>query len=209
MTRRFLAVACFRPADAQFRGMERLVSAQGWPAGSGAVHWNGRPLRLDGRKGLETLVLLGHGAEDGARIGDGGKRFLSPDRISLPRDARLYLIGCSQGRRDRAAEWARGAGIPEDRVSGSEGESESLLSTLLLAAVRLRGPDGWEGAFRAWLLLNDRARPWFAEARSLYAASGGNPGPVLSFYAERIDLAPFHEFLAPLAEEPQYFTGLL
>jgi len=209
MNVRILVVACFRPSDPQFRGMGRMVAETGWPAGCRAVPWNGRPLRLAGRKTLRSLLLLGHGATDAARIGDGGERFLSPDRLSLPREAGLYLIGCSQGRGGIASQWARGAGLAQERVFGCGGETESLLSTLLVAAVRFRGPDGLEAAFRDWRLLNDIARPWFPEARALYAACGGKPGPVLSFYARRIDLAPFRAFLAPTGERPEYFSDLM
>jgi len=141
-------------------------------------------------------------------LGDGRSRALTPADVRLPPAARLYLLGCHQGREDLRAAWEAGTGIAAGGTAGAEGETETLLSTLFLLHLHKSGIPALPGLFSQWVLANRLIRPLFGPAREMYARSGGDPLPVLNWIEGETDLAPVESFLGLARRHPEYLTGL-
>jgi hypothetical protein len=168
------------------------------------VSWPGGAMRFPEAR---EVILCGHGSEECARLGDGGSRYLLPADLRLERRARLYLLGCYQGRDELRGEWESGTGVGPGNAHGAEGETETLLSTLFL--LHLGEGNGIEELFSQWVQANRLIRPVFAPARERYAQSGGDPLSVLSWLDATVDLSPVRAFLALARRKPGYLTGLL
>jgi hypothetical protein len=171
--------------------------------------WGGESLRVSPAGSPCSLVLAGHGSETHAELGNGFGRSLIPSAVCLPRGGWLYLLGCYQGREDLREQWARGSGLPIDCVQGAEGETETLLSTLFLMHCAMEGTCGVGRVFGEWVLANRVVRPHFAEARRLYARTGGDPLAVLDFLERAADLSQVGSFLSFARRRPEFLTGLL
>ncbi|MCX7039006.1 MAG: hypothetical protein NT005_07735 [Spirochaetes bacterium] len=212
---RCILVSCFDPTDPQFAGMRKaLRTLKGAESAEGAERidprdWDGRLLSLARRARLSTLILCGHGREDEAGLGDGRGRFLRPADVRLPGRTRLLLLGCYQGREDLRRAWARGTGLEQDRVSGAEGETETLLSTLFILHLAREGEGRAGELFEEWALANRIVRPFFEQARDLYRSTGGDPLAVLSFLEGVADLGPSRRFLALAGASVEYLAGLV
>ncbi len=192
-------------------GAEGAEGAEG-AGGAGGIEtrdWDGRPLSLARRARLSTLILCGHGCEDEARLGDGRGRVLRPADVRLPGRTRLMLLGCYQGREDLRGAWARGAGLEQDRISGAEGETETLLSTLFVLHLAREGQSRAGELFEEWALANRIIRPFFEQARALYRSTGGDPLAVLAFLEGVVDLSPSRRFLALASSTVEYLAGLV
>jgi hypothetical protein len=190
----------------------RTLEGAGGAEGAGGIQsrdWDGGPLCLRRRARLSTLILCGHGCEDEARLGDGRGRVLRPADVRLPGRARLLLLGCYQGREDLRGAWARGTGLELDRVSGAEGETETLLSTLFVLHLAREGQDRARGLFEEWAIANRIVRPFFEQSRALYRSTGGDPLAVLSFLEGVTDLGPSRRFLALAGASLEYLAGLV
>lgn len=206
---RCILVSCVDPRDPQFDGMRRALGELANTPGVESRVWDGFPLPLSRRRRLTGLVLAGHGCEETAALGDGTGRRLAPRDVRLPAAADLFLLGCSQGREDLAAGWARGARLPADRVHGAEGETETLLSTLFILHLAHEGPDRLPELFGEWILANRLIRPFFAPARRLYRSTGGDPLAVLSYLRGIVDLGGADRFLSIAGSSAQYLAGLV
>jgi hypothetical protein len=189
--------------------MRKAMRTLGGAEGIEPRDWNGGLLSLTRRARLSTLILCGHGCEEEARLGDGRGRVLRPADVSLPGRARLLLLGCYQGREDLRGAWARGTGLELDRVSGAEGETETLLSTLFVLHLAREGSSRAMELFEEWALANRIVRPFFEQARALYRSTGGDPLAVLSFLEGVTDLGPSRRFLALAGSTVEYLAGLV
>jgi len=207
MEERWLLVTCFRPDDAQFGGMLRVLSD---PPGASDelawISWDGGSLEERGPRACR-LVLSGHGAPDAARVGDDRGRHLEPWRLGRTA-ASLYLLCCYQGQEALRRAWAGGAGLEVDEVHGAETETETLLSTLFLLHLEVEGVAQAARWFDQWVLANRLIGPVLEEARWRYRRSGRDPIPVLDYLENAVNLHPVDEFLALARRFPRYLTGI-
>jgi hypothetical protein len=204
---RTLLLTCFDLSRGRYAGMRRVL---GELAAGGSFRWEswtGGGAAAARFPGVREAILCGHGAAECPRLGDGEARFLMPAQLALPRRARLYLLGCYQGRDELRGAWERGTGVAPGNARGADGETETLLSTLFL--LHLTEGGGTEALFAQWAMANSLIRPLFEPARELYAHSGGDPLRVLSWLEETVDLSPVCAFLALARRKPEYLAGLL
>jgi len=227
MDARAAVVACFGRGDPQFAGAVKAMAELAVVSGFSVCVWEGGPLRFSegeesSRRGIPadslrrgipaasfSIVIAGHGSEERAGLGNGSGLSLAPSVIAIPRSARLYLLGCYQGRDDLREQWVRGCGLPSEGVQGAEGETESLLSTLFLMHCAAEGAVAVGRIFTDWVLANRIVRPHFTAARRLYARTGGDPLAVLDFLQRTTDLSPVELFLSLARRRPEFLTGLL
>ena len=207
MEESWLLVTCFRPDDAQFGGMLRVLSDP--PRASAElswIPWDGGALEEPGLR-ASRLVVSGHGSPDAARVGDNHGHHLEPSRLGRVA-APLYLLCCYQGQEALRRAWAVGAGLAVDDVHGAETETETLLSTLFLLHLEVDGVAKAARWFDQWVLANRLIGPVLEEARWRYRRSGRDPIPVLDFLRHTVNLDPVEEFLALARRFPEYLTGI-
>ncbi len=118
-------------------------------------------------------------------------------------------MDCSQGEKEHFRSWAEGTGLPENRILGSDDETESALSTCLLLNLLEDGPESIDRWFPAWLASNAYLRLHFPMIRKLYRECGRDPLKTLSELSRRIDLTPAADFLAVCRKYPEYLFDLL
>lgn len=203
-----LLLACTDPEAKQFAGLRRLMVRLA--SGSrGLVHWDWRGQALDfrRRRSLALVLISGHGAQDRAAF-RGPRGSLIPEKLRLPRRARLYLLGCYQGRADLRKAWAAGTGLAEARVRGPEGETESAFSTCLLLHLLEDGMSTVEDWFTAWQRCNADLEEHFPLLRAAYADCTGDPLRAWERVRGLPALAPHRDFLSAALRHPEYLTGL-
>jgi len=206
--RGLLLLSCADPAEKQFAGLRRLmVRLASESRGLTFREWQGRPLDFRRSWRLSTVLVSGHGARDQAAFrsprGD-----LTPDKLRLPRRARLYLLGCYQGRPELRGAWAAGTGLPEERVRGHDGETESAISTCLLLHLLEEGMSALEGRFEAWQRCNAELAEHFPALRAAYADCAGDPLGAWERVRGLPALQPHRAFFSAALRHPEYLTGL-
>ncbi len=203
-----LFVTCNDREEKQFRGISRLLRRLSAARDTCTLSWPGGSLELGARRVLSRVLVSGHGSEDLPGFGLASGAGLRPGSLSLPRYAHLYLMGCFQGREDWLLSWARGSGVPRERVFGSDGETESALSTCLLLHLLEEGVAAVDRWFPVWSSCNSALRPYFPRIRQVYARLGADPRATLAELAGIEAVSAYAEFLAVIERYPQYLTGL-
>jgi hypothetical protein len=202
-----LLIACTDPEEKQFAGLRRLMARlAGESKGLLHLEWSGAALDLRRRR-LGPVLVSGHGAPDQAAFrGPAGS--LTPDKLRLPQQARLYLLGCHQGRPELRRAWAEGTGLADERVRGPEGETESAFSTCLLLHLLEKGMAELEGWFTAWLRCNAELEKYFPLLRAAYEGCGGNPLCAWDRLSMLPALQAHRVFLSAALRHPEYLAGL-
>jgi len=204
-----LLLGCAPAGEAQFSGIRRLLEALGHQKGACFREWEGERLALDRRRNLRQVLVCGHGSEQEAGFGSpepASRPRLTPASLRLPGGCRLFLIGCHQGRESLRRAWAEGTGAAA--VLGSEGETESALSTCLLLHLLEDGLAAVDRWFPHWIRCNDALRPLFPRVRSLYGEHAGDPLQVLSILRADSAVQEQWPFLEVIERHPQYLQGL-
>jgi hypothetical protein len=189
--------------EKQFAGLRRLMSRLASESRSLTyLEWRGRELDFRSRR-LDRVLVSGHGEREAAAFRSpwGG---LTPEKLRLPGRARLYLLGCYQGRPALRGAWTAGTGAR--RVRGHDGETESALSTCLLLHVWEDGLSSLESWFTAWQRSNAELESHFPALRAAYAECAGDPLRV--WEAIRGLLEPHREFFGAALRHPEYLAGL-
>ncbi len=205
---RYLIINCSEPSDAQFRGIQEASDLLGRLPRAQKSTWNGNAIALGGRRGLRWILISGHGAEESARLSDGGKSALAPGDLSLPDDCVLYLLGCYQGRENLRLQWAAATGGDKTRVHGCCGETESALSTLLLLNLLDHGPETMDHWFSKWIDANDYLRSWFPLMRKTYREKRMDFISTLQGIKGRVDLSPVEDFVSVGTMYPELLSNL-
>jgi len=204
---RGLLLACADPAERQFAGLRLLmVRLAAELPGLSCRDWRGRRMNLRWRS-LGPVLVSGHGAADRAAF-RGPMGLLTPGGLRLPRRARLYLLGCHQGRPELRSAWAAGTGLAEERVRGHDGETESALSTCLLLHLLEEGWPAFDGWFTAWQRCNAELAPHFPVLRAAYSQNGGDPLRAWESVRGLPALRAHRDFLGAGLRHPEYLTGL-
>jgi len=203
-----LFLGCAGPQEKQFSGLRRLMPrlAAELP-GLAYREWQGRVLRCRWRRRLGTVLVSGHGARDRAAFRS-PLGYLTPGSLSLPRGARLYLLGCHQGRPDLLRDWAAGTGLAEERVRGHDGETESAISTCLLLHLLEDGLSSLESWFGAWRRCNADLEKHFPLLRAAYADCAGDPRRAWERVCGLPAVEAHREFFGSGLRHPEYLTGL-
>ena len=203
-----LLLACSAPEEKQFAGLRRLMLRLAAES-RGLVHWDwrGQPLDFRRRRSLALVLVSGHGSREQAAF-RGPRGALTPEMLRLPRRARLYLLGCHQGRSELRKAWAAGTGLAERRVRGHDGETESAFSTCLLLHLLEAGLSGMDHWFSAWQRCNAGLEGHFALLRVAYADSGGDALRAWEKVRGLPALAPHRDFLSAALRHPEYLAGL-
>jgi hypothetical protein len=204
---RSLLLACADPEEKQFAGLRLLMVhlAAALP-GLRCRDWRGRRLRLRWSL-LGPVLVSGHGAADRAAF-RAPRGELTPRGLHLPPRARLYLLGCYQGRPELRGAWAAGTGLAEDRVRGHDGETESAFSTCLLLHLLEEGWPAFDGWFSAWQRCNAELAPHFPVLRAAYSESAGDPLRAWEKVRGLPALGPHLDFIGAGLRHPEYLTGL-
>jgi hypothetical protein len=199
--------------ERQFRGIRTLFGMLGRLPAAHTLDWRGEALDLHGRRSLDWALISGHGdpAAAGFQLSPAGEA--GPQSLRLPGRARLYLMGCYQGRRPQRLAWAEGTGVQPDSVFGCDGETESALGACLLLHLLEGGPESIESWFAIWRRCNEAFSPHFLQIREVYARTGADP---LAAVAElkgsgNLDclFRDFEEFLAVIERRPGCLAGLM
>jgi len=206
-----LLLGCAPAGEAQFSGIRRLLEELGREKGACFREWDGERLALGRRRSLKRVLVFGHGSEREAGFASpepASRPRLTPASLRLPGCCRLFLIGCHQGRENLRRAWAEGTGTEAEAVLGSEGETESALSTCLLLHLLEDGLGAVDRWFSHWIRCNDALRPLFPRLRSLYGELAGDPLEVLSILRAESGVQEHWEFLEVIERHPQYLKGL-
>ena len=204
----YLIVNCSEPSDPQFRGVQEASDLLGRLPRALKLTWKGNTIALRRRRGLRWILISGHGAEESARLSDGGNNALAPGDLSLPDDCVLYLLGCYQGREILRAQWAAATGGDNTRVHGCRGETESALSTLLLLNLLDHGPETMDQWFSKWIDANNYLRSWFPMMRKTYREKRMDFMSALQSIKARVDLGPVEEFVSVGTRYPELLSNL-
>jgi hypothetical protein len=203
-----LFLGCTDPTQKQFAGLRRLMLrlAAELP---GLVYreWQGRAARCRWRLRLGTVLLSGHGSPERAAFCS-PLGLLTPQSLRLPRRARLYLLGCYQGRPDLLEAWAAGSGLAPEQVRGHAGETESAISTCLLLHLLEDGLDSLETWFEAWQRCNTALQRHFPLLRAAYSSCQGDPLRAWERVRGLPAVEAQREFLAAGLRHPEFLTGL-
>jgi len=203
-----LLLACADPEEKQFAGLRLLmVRLAAELPGLASREWRGRRMDCRWRWRLGPVLVSGHGSAERAAF-RASRGSLTPGGLRLPRQARLYLLGCYQGRPELRGAWAAGTGLAEERVRGHDGETESAFSTCLLLHLLEEGWPAFDGWFTAWRRCNAELAPHFPVLRTAYSESAGDP--LLAWESVRglPALEPHRDFLGAGLRHPEYLTGL-
>jgi hypothetical protein len=205
---RALLLGCAEPGERQFRGLRRLMPrlADAIP-GLECREWMGRALRCRWRLRLGPVLVSGHGAADRAAF-RGPRGELTPGMLRLPSGARLYLVGCYQGRPELRRAWAAGTGLVEERVRGHDGETESAISTCLFLHLLEDGLASLEDWFAAWQRCNAELEPHFPLLRAVYADCAADPLAAWERLRGLPAVEAHRDFFGPGLRHPEYLTGL-
>jgi len=208
---RSLFLLCLPAAEPQFRGILRAAAELGRRERCATLHWQGEALELARRRVLAQVLVAGHGLQGRAGLAPRapGLPALDPSRLALPAPCTLYLLACFQGRAPLRESWANGAGVSPGNVHGSDGETESALSTCLLLHLLEQGPESLERWFPAWQRANDALRPHFPRIRRSYRKHGGDPLATLQELYSLVRQTGSEAFVSVIRRHPQYLTGLL
>ncbi len=204
-----LLLGCAPAGEARFSGIRRLLGELGRERGACFREWDGERLALGRRRSLKRVLVFGHGSEQEAGFASpepSSRPLLTPASLRLPERCRLFLIGCHQGRENLRRAWAKGTGT--EAVLGSEGETESALSTCLLLHLLEDGLEAVDRWFPPWIRCNAALRPLFPRLRSLYGELAGDPLEVLSILRAESGVQEHWEFLEVIERHPQYLEGL-
>jgi hypothetical protein len=206
-----LLLGCAPAGEPQFSGIRRLLGLLGVQSGAFFQEWDGERLSLGRRRGLRRILICGHGSEQEAGFSSpepASRPRLTPALLRIPGGCRLFLIGCHQGRESLRRAWALGTGAAPEAVLGSEGETESALSTCLLLHLLEDGLQAVDRWFPHWIRCNAALRPLFPRIRSLYGEHDGDPLQVLSILRTDRSVQEQWEFLEVIEKYPQYLSGL-
>lgn len=206
-----LLLGCAPAGEAQFSGIRRLLELLGSRKGAFFQEWDGERLALGRRRGLRRVLICGHGSEQEAGFGSpepASRPRLTPELLRVPGGCRLFLVGCHQGRESQRQAWARGTGAAPEAVLGSEGETESALSTCLLLHLLEDGLQAVDRWFPQWIRCNAALRPLFPRIRSLYLEQAGDPLRVLSILKTDSIVREQWQFLEVIEKYPRYLSGL-
>jgi hypothetical protein len=210
MTAIGLLLSCSAPEEKQFAGVRSLMARLAAETrGALYAEWRGQTLDFRRRRRLALALASGHGSRDEAAfLGPPGERCLTPGQLRLPAQAKLYLLGCYQGKPDLRRAWAAGTGIAVERVQGHDGETESALSTCLLLHLLEDGLEAVDGWFAAWRRCNADLEKHFPLLRAAYAECAGDPLLVWAKVRELPALRPHQEFVGAALRHPEYLAGL-
>jgi hypothetical protein len=202
-----LLLGCADPEQKQFAGLRRLMSrlAAELP-GLAYREWWGRTLHYRWRR-LRTVLISGHGARDRAAFRS-PLGYLTPGSLRLPRGARLFLLGCHQGRPELLRAWAAGTGLAEERVRGHDGETESAISTCLLLHLLENGLSSLERWFTAWQRCNADLERHFPLLRAAYVECAADPLRAWERVRNLPAVEAHREFFGSGLRHPEYLTGL-
>jgi hypothetical protein len=173
--------------------------------------WIGDRLELRRRRSLQRVLICGHGSEEEAGFGSpepASRPRLTPSLLRVPGGCQLYLMGCYQGREGTRRAWAVGTGAAPEDVLGSEGETESALSTCLLLHLLEDGPESLDHWFPLWIASNTALRPLFPCIRALYREHEGDPLQVLLSLRGNELVREQWKFLEAVERYPQFLSGL-
>ena len=204
-----LLISCFDHHLKQFQGILKIAQILKAQQDLFFLGWDGNRLNLVRRRKLTRVLISGHGTESLPRFDGNSDKPFTPKELQLPVSAKLYLMGCFQGKDTFRKDWAKGTGISQNMVWGSDGETESALSTCLLLHLMEEGLDSIDCWFPEWIESNAYLRPYFPIARSLYRKHNQNPIHTLEELARIVDLTPVKEFLSVCWKYPQYLSDLL
>jgi hypothetical protein len=104
--------------------------------------------------------------------------------------------------------WAAGTGLPEDRVRGHDGETESAISTCLLLHLLEGGLASLDAWFQAWQRCNADLQQHFPALRAAYADSGADPLRAWEKLQGLPALEAHRDFFGAGLRHPEYLTGL-
>jgi hypothetical protein len=206
-----LLLCCAPDGEAQFSGIRRLLAALGASKRACFQEWTGNRLDLHRRQSLRRVLICGHGSEEEAAFASpepASRPRLTPTQVRVPAGCRLYLMGCHQGGEAARRAWAAGTGTGLESVLGSEGETESALSTCLLLHLLEDGPESLDRWFPLWIASNTALRPLFPSIRALYREHGGDPLAVLLALRENGLVQEQWKFLEAVERYPQFLSGL-
>jgi hypothetical protein len=213
-----LFVHCAPRQQRQFAGILRVLERLAARRGAHALDWGlepagglplaPEPLDLRRRRSLQRLLISGHGSEERAAFSSPGAVELTPSHLRLPARCSLYLLGCYQGGEPFRRAWAQGAGVVPGQVHGSEGETESALTTCLLLHLMEDGVESLPRWFPEWQRCNQAFRPRFALIRANYAGLAGDPVRTLRSLVELPAAQSAAGFLAVIERHPEFLTGL-
>ncbi len=210
---RSLFITCADSKEKQFRGIRQILRNLAEHPASYLIDWRGGVLDLNRRRVLVRVLISGHGHENTAGFELSSKQGLQPQDLRLPNNAKLYLMGCFQGREALRRNWALGTEVALDGVYGCKEETESALTTCLLLHLLEGGIETIDRWFGTWMRCNDALRPYFPAIRTSYSRQGANP------LATLVDLRAsgllteafrdFDEFLGVIGRHPAYLTDLV
>jgi hypothetical protein len=202
---RYLLITCSRPEDRQFAGIERTCALLSRADRVHHLSWTNRPLGLEQRRTLKAVVISGHGARTYPRVSDRHTRRIHPRDLLLPPRVPVYLLACNQGLRPIRERWSDETG---GLAFGCEGETESLLSTLLLLGLLDHGLASLHRWFIRWRLANNRLRKHFPTMRHIYREHRKNWSAALETIQKKVDLGPFDDILAVARRRHRILSGL-
>jgi hypothetical protein len=206
-----LLLSCAPAGEPQFSGIRRLLELLGGKPGAFFQEWIGNRLDLRRRRSLRRVLVCGHGSEEEAGFASpepASRPRLTPACLRVPDGCRLFLMGCHQGRESMRRIWAGGTGAAPEAVLGSDGETESAISTCLLLHLLEDGTDSLDRWFPQWIRCNAALRPLFSDIRSLYQEQAADPLRVLRVLSARQPVREQWEFLEVIERYPEYLSGL-
>jgi len=210
---RSLFITCAGGEEKQFRGIRRIFRNLAEDPASHLLEWRCGALDMDRRRVLARVLISGHGHESSAGFDLSSKRALRPRDLRLPHGAKLYLVGCFQGREHLRRSWALATGVALEGVYGCEGETESALSTCLVLHLLEGGIEAIDRWFGPWMRCNDALRPHFPAIRASYNRQGADPLAALVDLRASGLLADafrdFDEFFNVIGRHPAYLTDLV
>jgi hypothetical protein len=190
-----LFITCSDPGDPQFRGVFELGDLLEKKHICHHFHWNNQNQDLSHRRVLEWVIISGHGPVKHAYMSDGHSKRLYPSDNALPEESHLFLMGCNQGQPSNIKKWAAQTGVEEEHIYGSEGESETVLSSLFLLHLLECSFQEISHWVVRWQAANIYFRPWFSTMRKIYKSKGKDFIGTLTEVEKYVDVSPFMDFI--------------